>query len=106
MWQEGTIDQTPRESRNRVADRVRPTATLPGLDGFAPVIGAYLASAGLLAVAVNLVFAGYFDVAVRDAVMAIGALTLGGLLAASQRAAEHGAAAIVTGQANGAQEAF
>ena len=38
--------------------------------------GAYVASAWLLLVAVNLAMAGYFDVAVRDVVMSIAAFTL------------------------------
>src|SRR5262245_27694890 len=39
-------------------------------------LGAYVASAWLLAVAANLVSAGFFDVAVRDVVMALAAFTL------------------------------
>ncbi|MGH8635770.1 MAG: hypothetical protein ACREUZ_01395 [Burkholderiales bacterium] len=39
-------------------------------------LGAYVASAWLLGVAVNLVLAGFYDVAVRDVVMAIAAFTL------------------------------
>ena len=39
-------------------------------------LGAYVASAWLIGVAVNLVLAGYFDVAVRDVVMAFAAFTL------------------------------
>lgn len=42
----------------------------------APRKGAYVASAWLLLVAVNLVVAGHFDVAVRDVVMSIAAFTL------------------------------
>jgi hypothetical protein len=42
----------------------------------APILGAYVASAWLVAVAVNLLFAGHFDVAVRDVVLAIAALSL------------------------------
>ena len=42
----------------------------------APRIGAYVASAWLLLVALNLVVAGHFDVAVRDVVMSIAAFTL------------------------------
>ena len=42
----------------------------------APILGTYVASAWLLAVAVNLVFAGHFDVAVRDVVLAVAALSL------------------------------
>ncbi len=40
------------------------------------VLASYVAAAWLLLIAVNLVAAGYFDVAVRDVVMAIGAFTL------------------------------
>jgi hypothetical protein len=39
-------------------------------------LGAYVASAWLVGVAVNLVAAGFYDVAVRDVVMAIAAFTL------------------------------
>lgn len=42
----------------------------------APRIGAYVASAWLLLVAVNLAISGFFDIAVRDVVMAIAAFTL------------------------------
>jgi hypothetical protein len=42
----------------------------------APRLGAYVASAWLLLVALNLVAAGHFDVAVRDVVMSIAAFTL------------------------------
>ena len=42
----------------------------------APRAGAYVASAWLLLVALNLVAAGHFDVAVRDVVMSIAAFTL------------------------------
>lgn len=42
----------------------------------APRLGAYVASAWLLLVAVNLALGGHFDVAVRDVVMALGAFTL------------------------------
>jgi hypothetical protein len=45
-----------------------------------PVIGAYVASAWLVLVAGNLVAAGFFDIAVRDVVLAIGAFTLARLL--------------------------
>jgi hypothetical protein len=38
--------------------------------------GAYVASGWLLAVAANLALAGFFDIAVRDVVMALAALTL------------------------------
>lgn len=39
-------------------------------------IGAYVAAAWLLGVAVNLVVAGFFDIAVRDVVMSVAAFTL------------------------------
>lgn len=48
----------------------------------APRIGAYVASAWLLLVAVNLVLAGHFDVAVRDVVMSVAAFTLARLIEA------------------------
>jgi hypothetical protein len=41
-----------------------------------PRLGAYVASAWLLLIAANLVIGGFFDIAVRDVVMAIGAFTL------------------------------
>jgi hypothetical protein len=50
-----------------------------------PVIGAYVASAWLLLVAGNLVLGGHYDVAVRDVVLAIGAVTLARLLEVRQR---------------------
>jgi uncharacterized membrane protein YphA (DoxX/SURF4 family) len=43
---------------------------------FAPRIGGYLVSAWLLAIAGNLVMGGFYDIAVRDTVMAIGAFCL------------------------------
>jgi len=64
------------------------TTTLMGIVGIVEIavgiavltawtrLGAYVASAWLVLVAVNLALAGYFDVAVRDVVMAIGAFTL------------------------------
>ena len=42
----------------------------------APRVGAYVASAWLLLVAVNLVIGGHFDVAVRDVVMSLAAFTV------------------------------
>jgi hypothetical protein len=42
----------------------------------APRLGAYVASAWLLLVAVNLVLGGHFDVAVRDVVMSIAAFAV------------------------------
>lgn len=41
-----------------------------------PAIGAYIASAWLLLVAVNLGIGGHFDIAVRDAVLSVAAFTL------------------------------
>ena len=49
-------------------------------------VGAYVASAWLVGVALNLALAGYFDIAVRDVVMAIAALTLGRLAEIAYRA--------------------
>jgi len=48
----------------------------------APRIGAYVASAWLTLVAVNLALGGFFDIAVRDVVMAIAAFTLARLVEA------------------------
>ncbi len=48
--------------------------------GVAPVVGAYVASAWLLLVAVNLLLGGRLDVAVRDVVMSVSAFTLARLL--------------------------
>ena len=45
-----------------------------------PVIGSYVASAWLLLVAINLTLAGYFDIAVRDVVLSIGAFSLARLI--------------------------
>jgi hypothetical protein len=45
-----------------------------------PVAGAYVASAWLLLVAMNLVLGGHFDVAVRDVVLSIAAFTLARLI--------------------------
>ena len=45
-----------------------------------PVIGAYVASAWLLLVSMNLVVGGHFDVAVRDVVLSIAAFTLARLI--------------------------
>jgi len=42
-------------------------------------LGSYLAAAWLTAIAFNLVLAGYFDVAVRDLIMAVAAFALGRL---------------------------
>ena len=46
----------------------------------APALGAYVAGAWLLLVAGNLVLGGHFDIAVRDIVMALAALTLARLV--------------------------
>jgi hypothetical protein len=45
-----------------------------------PVLAAYVASAWLLLVAVNLIIAGHLDVAVRDVVLSIAAFTLARLI--------------------------
>ena len=49
-------------------------------------IGSYVAAAWLALVAGNLILAGYFDVAVRDLVMAVGAFTLARLTAVHEAA--------------------
>lgn len=46
----------------------------------APRIGAYVASAWLLLISANLVTGGYFDIAVRDVVLAIAAFSLARLI--------------------------
>ena len=40
-------------------------------------LGAYVVALWLVLIAINLVVAGYYDIAVRDLVMAVGAYTLG-----------------------------
>lgn len=55
-------------------------------------LGAYVASAWLLAIAANLVLAGYLDVAVRDVVMAVAAFTLARLEEVRQGAPVYGVA--------------
>ena len=50
-----------------------------------PVLGAYVASAWLLLLAVNLAVAGYFDIAVRDVVLSIAAFTLARLIEVRDR---------------------
>jgi hypothetical protein len=52
-----------------------------------PVVGSYVASAWLLLVAVNLALGGYFDVAVRDVVLSIGAFALARLIQVRGRVA-------------------
>jgi uncharacterized membrane protein YphA (DoxX/SURF4 family) len=49
-----------------------------------PVLGAYVASAWLLLIAVNLVLGGHFDIAVRDVVMSVSAFTLARLIEVSE----------------------
>jgi hypothetical protein len=41
-----------------------------------PKVGAWIAAVWLACIAVNLVIAGYYDIAVRDLAMAVGAMTL------------------------------
>ena len=53
-------------------------------------VGAYVASAWLVGVAANLVLAGFYDVAVRDVVMAVGAFTLARLEEVRQETAAYG----------------
>lgn len=50
-------------------------------------LGAYVASAWLLGVAVNLLLGGFYDVAVRDVVMAIAAFTLARLAEVREKGA-------------------
>ena len=61
--------------------------------GLAPRLGAYVASAWLLLVAVNLAAAGYFDVAVRDVIMSIAAFTLARAIEVRATASAHAPAA-------------
>ena len=53
-------------------------------------LGAYVASAWLLAVAANLVTAGFYDVAVRDVVLSLAAFTLARLAEVREEHAVHG----------------
>jgi uncharacterized membrane protein YphA (DoxX/SURF4 family) len=53
-------------------------------------LGAYVASGWLLAVAANLAVAGFYDVAVRDVVMAVAAFSLARLSAVHQTAPAYG----------------
>jgi hypothetical protein len=55
-----------------------------------PRAGAYVASAWLAGVAANLVLAGFYDVAVRDVVMAVAAFTLARLAEVRQEAPAYG----------------
>jgi hypothetical protein len=52
-------------------------------------IGSYAAAGWLTLVAVNLVLAGFFDIAVRDVVLAVAAFTLARLTEGHDRAEEH-----------------
>jgi hypothetical protein len=61
-------------------------------------LGAYVASAWLLGVAVNLAAAGFFDVAVRDVVMAIAAFTLARLTEVRQASPSYELDAIAENQ--------
>ena len=63
----------------------------------APRAGAYVASAWLLLVSANLAVAGYFDIAVRDAVMSIAAFTLARMVEASSAATEPAQSASFSG---------
>ena len=53
-------------------------------------LGAYVASAWLLGIAANLVTAGFYDVAVRDVVMALAAFTLARLAEVREEAPAFG----------------
>ena len=53
------------------------------------VIGSYAAAAWLCVIAVNLVVAGFFDIAVRDVVLAVAAFTLARLTEVHDAAAAH-----------------
>ena len=53
-------------------------------------LGAYVASGWLLGIAANLVLAGFYDIAVRDVIMALAALTLARLAEVRQAAPAHG----------------
>ena len=57
--------------------------------------GAYVASAWLLGIAVNLVAAGFYDVAVRDVVMSLAAFTLARLAEVREEAPVHGTNSIL-----------
>lgn len=66
--------------------------------GAAPVLGAYVASAWLVIVAVNLLLGGYVDIAVRDVVMSVAAFTLARLLESRSHAASRARVRDVTGR--------
>ena len=59
--------------------------------------GAYVASAWLVAVSINLIAAGFFDVAVRDLVMSIAAFTLARLAEVHAAETAHSRAGVVVG---------
>ena len=58
-------------------------------------VGAYVASAWLLGIAVNLLAAGFYDVAVRDDVMAVAAFTLARLAEVREEATVHATNSII-----------
>jgi xanthosine utilization system XapX-like protein len=62
----------------------------------APRIGAYAASAWLLLVAINLVLARYFDIAVRDVVMSLAAFTLARALELREPASDESTSPVVS----------
>jgi hypothetical protein len=64
----------------------------------APRIGAYVASAWLLLVAVNLAIGGYFDVAVRDVVMSLAAFTVARYIEVRSASAVRNASSTATGR--------
>lgn len=65
-----------------------------------PRIGAYVVSAWLVAIALNLVTHGrYFDIAVRDVVMAVGAFCLARLAEAREKETAPGRATVRTAHA-------
>ena len=65
--------------------------------GWLPVAAAYVAAGWLLLVAVNLVTAGYLDVALRDAVLAIASFTVArlGVIGAPAAAAQGATPAVL-----------
>jgi hypothetical protein len=58
-------------------------------------LGAYVASAWLIGVAANLLLAGFYDVAVRDVVMAIAAFTLARLAEVREPAVAYQSSSVV-----------
>ena len=61
-----------------------------------PRLGAWVVAAWLLLIAVNLVIAGFYDIAVRDVVMAIGAVALARLAEVHDEPPSAGAARATT----------